>query len=67
MQLLHAVKTIKLRLCIKFVYDDCMLKNKNSCHFKLLQKLCFHHYFHCHLKILCDCDDDSIVHEVNVL
>ncbi len=35
-QLLYAVKTIKLRLCIKFVHDDCMLENECSCHFKLL-------------------------------
>ncbi len=27
-QLLHAVKTIRLRLCIKFVHIDCMLKNE---------------------------------------
>ncbi len=35
-QLLHAVETIKLKLCIKFVCDDCMLKNECSCHSKLL-------------------------------
>ncbi len=26
--LLHVVKMMRLRLCIKFVCDDCMLKNK---------------------------------------
>ncbi len=65
-QLLHAVKTIKLRLCIKFDCDDCMLKNECSCHFKLLQQLCFHHHSCCCLEILRDWNDDSIVHEVDV-
>ncbi len=36
MRLLHVVKIIKLRLCIRFVRDDCMLKNECSCYFKLL-------------------------------
>ncbi len=36
MQLLHAVEMIKLRLCIKFVHDNCMLKNECSCHSELL-------------------------------
>jgi len=65
-RLLHAVETIKLRLCIKFVCDDCMLENECSCHFKLLQQLRFHHHSRCCLEILRDWDDDSIVHEVNV-
>jgi len=65
-QLLHAVETIKLRLCIKFVCNDCMLKNECSCHFKLLQQLCFHHHSRCCSEILRDWNDDSIVCEVNV-
>ena len=35
-QLLHAVETTRLKLCIKFVCIDCMLKNKCFNHFKLL-------------------------------
>ncbi len=35
-RLLHAVETTRLRLCIKFVHVDCMLKNECSSHFKLL-------------------------------
>jgi len=66
-RLLHAVKTIKLRLCIKFVRDDCTLKNECSCHFKLLQQLCFHHHSRCCLETLRDWDDDSIVCEVDIL
>ncbi len=66
-RLLRAVETIKLRLCIKFVRDDCMLENECSCHFKLLQQLHFHHHSRCCFEILRDWDDDSIVHEVNVL
>ena len=65
-QLLHAVKTTRLRLCIKFVHVDCMLKNECSSHFKLLQKLRFHHYSHCCSEIFRDHDDYSIVQEVNV-
>jgi len=65
-QLLHAVKTIKLRLCIKFVRNDCTLENECSCHSKLLQQLHFHHHFCCCLKILRDWDDDSIVREVDI-
>ncbi len=65
-RLLHAVKTIKLRLCIKFVRDDCMLKNECSCHFKLLQQLHFHHHSRCCLEILRDWDNDLIVREVDV-
>ncbi len=34
--LLHAVKTIIMRLCIKLVHVDCMLKNEWLNHFKLL-------------------------------
>ncbi len=34
-QLLHAVKTIIMRLCIKLVHVDCMLKNEWLSHFKL--------------------------------
>ncbi len=66
-QLLHAVETIKLRLCIKFIHDDYTLKNECSCHSKLLQQLCFYHHSCCCLKTLRDWDNDSIVHEVNVL
>jgi len=65
-RLLHAVEMIKLRLCIKFIHDDYMLKNECSCYFKLLQQLCFHHYSCCCLETLRDWDDDSIVHEVNI-
>ncbi len=53
-QLLHAVKMIKLKLCIKFVYDDCMLKNECSCHSKLFQQLHFHYYSCCCLETLHD-------------
>ncbi len=66
-QLLHAVKTIKLRLCIKFVRDDCTLKNEYSCHSKLLQQFHFHHHSRCCLETLRDWDDDSIVREFNIL
>ncbi len=66
-QLLHAVETIKLKLCIKFVRDDCMLKNECSCHFKVLQQLRFHHHSCCCLEILRDWDNDSIVCEVDIL
>jgi len=65
--LLHAVESVKLKLCIKFVHNDCMLKNECSCHSKLLQKFRFYHHYRCRLKTLRDCDDDLIVHEVNVL
>ncbi len=64
--LLHAVETIKLRLCIKFVHNDCMLENECSCHFKLLQQLRFHHHSCCCLETFRDWDDDLIVHEVDV-
>ncbi len=67
MQLLHAVETIKLKLCIKFVRDDCTLKNECSCHFKLLQQLRFHHHSRCDLETLRDWNDDLIVCEVNIL
>jgi len=65
-QLLHAVETTRLRLCIKFVRVDCMLKNECSSHFKLLQKLRFHHHSCCCSEIFCDRDNYSIVWEVNV-
>jgi hypothetical protein len=67
MQLLHAVKTIKLKLCIKFVPDNHMLKNECSCYSELFQKLCFHYYSYCHLEILRDRNNDLIVHDVNVI
>ena len=35
-QLLHAVEIIIMRLCIKLVRVDCMLKNEWLSHFKLL-------------------------------
>jgi len=66
-QLLYAVKTTRLKLCIKFVYVDCMLKNECSSHFKLLQKLHFHHHSCCYSEIFHDHDDYSIVQEVNVM
>ncbi len=66
-RLLHAVEMIKLRLCIKFVCDNCTLENECSCHSKLLQQLRFHHHSHCCSEILRDWDDDLIVREVNVL
>ncbi len=34
-QLLHAVETIIMRLCIKLVHVDCTLKNEWLSHFKL--------------------------------
>ena len=66
-QLLHAVETTRLRLCIKFVYVDCILKNECSSHFKLLQKLRFCHHSYCCSEIFRDCDDYLIVQEVNVM
>ncbi len=33
--LLHAVKITRLKLCIKFVHVDYILKNEYSSHFKL--------------------------------
>ncbi len=66
-QLLHAVKTTRLKLCIKFVHVDHMLENKYSNHFKLFQKLHFHHHSHCCFEIFCDRDDYSIVQEVNIV
>ena len=65
-QLLHAIETIKLKLCIKFVRDNCMLKNECSCHFKLLQKLHFHQHSCYYFKTFHECDDDLIIYEVNV-
>ncbi len=35
-QLLYAVETIIMKLCIKLVHVDCMLKNEWLSHFKLL-------------------------------
>jgi hypothetical protein len=66
MRLLHAAKTIRLRLCIKFVRDDRTLENECPCHSKLFQKLRFHHYFRCRLEILRDRDDDPVVRSVGV-
>ncbi len=66
MQLLYAVKITRLKLCIKFVHVNCMLKNKYSSHFKLLQKLHFHHHSCCCFEIFCDHDDYLIVQEVDV-
>ncbi len=57
----------ELRLCIKFVRDDCMLKNECSCYFKLLQQFRFHHHLDHHLETLHDWSDDLIVRWVNVL
>ena len=65
-QLLHAVEMTRLRLCIKFVHIDCTLKNECSSHFKLLQKLHFHHHSHCCFKIFHNHDDYLIVQEVNI-
>ncbi len=64
--LLHAVETTRLRLCIKFVRDDRMLKNECSSHFKLLQKLRLHHHSYCCFEIFRDRDDYLIVWEVNI-
>ncbi len=66
MRLLHAVETVRLRLCIKFVRDDHMLENECSCHFKLFQKLRFHHHSRCRSETLRDRDDDSIVRDIDV-
>ncbi len=66
-RLLHAVKTTRLKLCIKFVHVDHMLKNKCSSHFKLLQKLRFYHHSCCCSEIFRDHDDYLIVWEVNVV
>ncbi len=66
MWLLHAVETIIIRLCIKLVHVDCMLKNKWLSHFKLLQKLHFHHHSCNCFKILHDSNDYSTVQEINV-
>ncbi len=65
-QLLHAVKTIVMRLCIKLVCVDCMLENEWFSHFKLLQKLYHHHHSCSCSEILRDSDDYLIVQEVNV-
>ncbi len=60
-RLLHAVETTRLKLCIKFIHVDCMLKNECSSHFKLLQKLCFHHHSCCCSEIFRDHNNYSIV------
>ncbi len=65
--LLHAVETIIIRLCIKLVHVDCMLKNEWLNHFKLLQKLRFHHYSCSCSETLRDSNDYLIVWEVDVL
>ncbi len=66
-QLLHAVKTIIMRLCIKLVRVDHTLKNEWLSYFKLLQKLRFHHHSCSCFETFRDSDDYSIVQEVNVL
>ncbi len=66
-QLLHAVETIIMRLCIKLVRVDCTLKNEWLSHFKLLQKLHFHHHSCSCSEILRDNDDYLIIWEVNIL
>jgi len=66
-QLLHAFETIIIRLCIKLVHVDCMLENEWLNHFKLLQKLRFHHHSCSCSETLRDSNDYSIVQEVNVL
>ena len=60
-QLLHAVETARLKLCIKFVRVDCMLKNECFSHFKLLQKLHFHHHSCCCSEIFRDHNNYLIV------
>ncbi len=57
-QLLHAVETIIMRLCIKLVRVDCMLKNEWLSHFKLFQKLRFHHHS-------CSCLSKNILHTLH--
>ncbi len=65
-RLLRAVKTIIIRLCIKLVRVDRTLENEWLSHFKLLQKLRFHHHSRSCSEILRDSDDYSIVQEVDV-
>ena len=65
-RLLHAAKTARLRLCIKFVRVDRTLENECSSHSKLLQKLRFHHHSRCCPEAFRDRDDYSIVQEVDV-
>ena len=60
-QLLHAVETARLKLCIKFVRVDCMLKNECFSHFKLLQKLHFYHHSCCCSEIFRDHNNYLIV------
>ena len=66
-KLLHVVEMIRLRLCIKFVHNDCMLKNKCSCYFKLLQQFYFHHHSCCYFEIFHDQNNYLIVYNINVL
>ncbi len=66
-RLLHAVETIIMRLCFKLVHVDHTLENEWLSHFKLLQKLHFHHHSHSSSETFCDSDDLLIVQEVNVL
>ena len=60
-QLLCAVETIIMRLCIKLVHVDCMLKNEWLNYFKLLQKLRFHHHSCSCSEILHDSNNYSVV------
>ncbi len=66
-RLLHAVETIIMKLCIKLVRVDRMLENEWLSHFKLLQKLCFHHHSCSCSETLRDSNNYLIVQEVNVL
>ncbi len=60
-QLLCAVETIIIRLCIKLICVDHMLKNEWLSHFKLFQKFHFHHHSCSCSETLHDNDDYSIV------
>ncbi len=60
-QLLCAVETIIMKLCIKLVRVDCTLENEWLSHFKLLQKLRFHHHSCSCSETLHDSNDCSIV------
>ncbi len=66
-QLLCAVKTIIMRLCIILVHVDCTLENEWLSHFKLLQKFRFHHHSCSCFEIFHDSNDYSIIQEVNIL
>ncbi len=65
-QLLCAVETIIMRLCIKLVRVDYTLKNEWLNHFELLQKLCFHHHSCNCSETLYNSNDYSTVQEVDV-